>query len=238
MKQLSLKETFQILWERKSTLILITAIFMVLGYIYSAFIITPKYMSFTTLVLTESVESGTETIGNILNSKTISTYNKLIKSNSIIRQIISRLGIKDSEESIKKNISVTTESDTEILKIKVENEEPQKAADIANETAVVFAEELKRLYGIDNVHTVDLAEVSSQPSNINYAKTIIVFGIVALILSAVYILTPIMLDNTIKTVEDVEKNINIPVLASIPVYKPRAKSRSRMQRNTRGGKRR
>ena len=244
MEEIDLKELFGIFWEKKVTIILLTAIFMVVGFIYSSFIVVPEYESATTLVLAQSASqegSGITTTDITLNSKLISTYSKLVKSNGVVRQVISNLNIKDTEESIKSNVSVSAEEDSDIIKITVKNAEPEKAADIANEMAVVFTEKVKEIYKLDNVYTLDPAEAGEDPSNINHTKTIIIFGAIGFIIAVAYAFIIFMLDNSIKSSEDIEKNMQIPVLASIPVYEADAKigtRASRNQKNSKGGKRR
>ena len=246
MEEIDLKEIIGIFLDKKSTIILLIAIFMVLGFIYSSFIVVPKYASSTKLVLAQSVnkeDGGSITTTDItLNSKLISTYTGIIESSKVIRQVISNLQIEDKEESIRSNVSVSAESGTDIIKITVTNTNPERAADIANEMAVVFAEEVKRLYGMDNINTLDPAEVSDSPSNVNLTKTIIIFGAIGFVLSAGYIFVGYMLDNSIKSQEDIEKSMNITVLANIPVYGEEEKIRSRTnaknRKKAKGGKRR
>lgn len=246
MEEIDLKEIIGVFWDKKSTVILLTAIFMVLGFIYSSFIVVPKYASTTKLVLAQSVnkeDGGSITTTDItLNSKLISTYTGIIESSKVIRQVISNLEIDDKEGSIRKNVSVASETGTDIIKITVTNTNPEKAADIANEMAVVFAEEVKRLYGMDNINTLDVAEVQKEPANINHAKTITIFGAVGFVLAAGYIFVIYMLDNSIKSQEDIEKSLNIPVLANIPVYgedeKVKTRTNVKKRKKAKGGNRR
>lgn len=244
MEEIDLKELFQIFWEKKSTIILLTAIFMVVGFIYSSFIVVPKYASSTTLVLAQSASqegAGITTTDITLNSKLISTYSKLVKSTGVVRQVITNLGIDDTEESIKANVSVSAEEDSDIIKITVTNADPEKAADIANEMADVFTEKVKEIYKLDNVYSLDPAEVEEAPANISHTKTIIIFGAIGCILAVGYIFILFMLDNSIKTGDDVEKCAHVPVLASIPVYEPEAQAAAarsaRNKKKTKGGKR-
>jgi len=245
MEEIDLKELITIFWEKKATIILITAIFMVLGFIYSSFLVVPKYEAATTILLVQtSSEEGTVsgiTSNDItLNSKLISTYSDLVKSKRVIRKVISNLGINDSEDSIKNSVQVTAKTDTAILEIKVKHTEPQKSADIANEIAKVFAEEVKELYKINNVSTIDVAEPNETPSNVNLKKDIIMFGAIGFVLGAGIIFVTFMLDNSIKSGEDVEKAVKVPVLASIPIYEPEMQVGSRSARNkkaSKGGKR-
>jgi capsular polysaccharide biosynthesis protein len=245
MEEIDLKEIIGIFWDKKSTIILLIAIFMVLGFIYSSFIVVPKYSSSTKLVLAQSVnkeDGGSITTTDItLNSKLISTYTGIIESSKVIRQVISNLQIEDKEQSIRSNVSVSAEAGTDIIKITVTNINPERAADIANEMAVVFAEEVKRLYGMDNINTLDPAEVSNSPSNVNLTKTIIIFGAVGCILAVGYIFVGFMLDNSIKSQEDIEKSMNIPVLANIPIYGEeniKARTNGKNRKKAKGGKRR
>ena len=77
---------------------------------------------------------------------------------------------------------------------------------------------MSEIYKINNVQVVDQAEVDAIPSNINHAKDIMIFACVGIVVSVMYVLIANMLDTTIKTAEEVEKEFKVPVLASIPLY--------------------
>lgn len=230
MEELDLKELFEIFWNKKVQILLIILIFIVIGIIYTVGFTTPMYSSSTSLVLV-GTSNSTDTTGTsgqtseitttdiTINSKLVATYSKLVKTKNILGQVISNLGIDVDEDELKKNIEVTAKEDTELIEITVENENPVYAAKIANETAKVFKEKIAgEIYKINNVYIVDEAEVESTPSNINHTKDVAIFGIVGLIIAVMYVLIANMLDTTVKTQEDIEKNIKIPVIASIPVY--------------------
>ena len=242
MEEIDLKEIFSIFWKKKVEIILIIAIFAVLGYIYTTVFTTPMYTSSTTLVLAgtndetaEGEQDSITTTDLTLNSKLVSTYSQLVKSNKVVRQVISNLGIDISEETLRKNISVSSVSDTELIKITVTTDKPQYSADIANETAKVFTAEVAEIYNINNVHVVDEAEQQTAPSNINHKRDIVLFIAVGIMISIVYIFVVIMLDTTVKTEEEIESLVKLPVLASIPMYDV---AESKRNRRKRGGKRR
>ena len=153
-----------------------------------------------------------------LNSKLVSTYSALVQSKSVLRQVISNLGIKISEDELKNNITVTQEKDTEIIKISVSNTNANTAEKVANEVAKVFTEKIQEIYKINNVQIVDTAEIETEPSNINHPKDVIIFTFIGIVVSAGYVLIANMLDTTVKTAEEVEKEFKVPVLATIPLY--------------------
>ena len=102
MEEIDLKELLSLFWSKKTQIILIILIFMLLGVIYTIGFVTPKYTS-TTLLLATSGSSAdkTNTITTTdvtLNSKLVSTYSALVQSKSVLRQVISNLGINESEE--------------------------------------------------------------------------------------------------------------------------------------------
>ena len=227
MEELDFKELFSIFWNKKVQIILITLIFTTLGAIYTMTFVKPKYTSSTTLVLVqaESSKENSETTGSItttditLNSKLVSTYSVLIKSKDVLRQVISNLDIEDlDEEEIRKNIEVESVSDTEVIEISVTNKNAEHAEKLANEISKVFISKVSEIYNINNVYVVDEAEIEIEPSNINHIKDIIIFTFVGMLFAFISIFVANLLDTTVKTTEDIEKKLNIPVLASIPKY--------------------
>ena len=201
-EEIDLKELLTLFWNKKTQIILIVLIFILLGVIYTTGFVKPKYTSSTTLLLaTGNTSSKTNTITTTdvtLNSKLVSTYSALVQS--------------------KNNITVTQEKDTEIIKISVSNENATSAAKLANETAKVFMKKITELYNINNIQIVDEAEVTSAPSNINHPKDIMIFAFIGIVVAVGYVLVANMLDTTIKTAEEVEKQFKVPVIASIPLY--------------------
>ena len=222
MEEIDLKELLGLFWSKKTQIILIVLIFMLLGVIYTIGFVTPKYSASTTLVLASNNNQSTAntiTATDItVNSKLVSTYSEIVKSKNIIRQVISNLGIKLDEDELRRNVTVSSVKDTELIEITVTNENPSYSAKIANEIAKVFIAKIKEIYNIENIQIVDEAEVETEPSNIHHQKDIMIFTFVGLVIAAGYVLVANMLDTTIKTAEEVEKEFKIPVLATIPLY--------------------
>ena len=227
MEELDLKELFNIFWHKKIEILLIVLIFGVIGVIYTMGFVTPMYSASTTLVLASSGKNEnlpdtgitTSTATEVtVNSKLVSTYSELVKSKNILRQVISNLNMKIEEDTLRKNITVSSVKDTELIQITVKNEKPSYASQIANEIAKVFTEKVKEIYKIENVQIVDEAEVPNEPSNINHKKDVAIFALIGLVVSIGYVLLLNMLDTTVKTPEDIEEGLKLPVLAVIPVY--------------------
>ena len=238
MEELDLKELIQIFWEKRVQIILITAIFIVVGVIYTVGFVKPKYQSITSLILATNSSNQTNTNGITtndltINSKLVSTYTDMLNGDNAIRTIISNLGMELQEDEVRNSISVKARENADMIDIIVKNDDPVVAQKIANESAKVLIEKVKQYYKIDNLYIYDEAEVENAPYNINHKKDILIFAVIGIVLAFGYVLVANMLDTTIKSVQDIEKISGVTVLASIPIYDlAETKSKGR-----RGGKR-
>lgn len=227
MEELDLKQLVNIFWNKRLHIISIVLIFLIIGTVYTFLFVTPKYKSYTSLVLarsesTKENETDTSTITQTditLNQKLVSTYSELVKSKNVLREVIKNLNINESEENLKDNITVSAVKDTELIQITVTNYYPDRASDIANEIAKVFTKKVGEIYNINNVYIVDEAERANTPYNINHIKDIAIFIAVGLIVSVGYVLISNLLDTTVKSAEDIEKELGVVALASIPLLK-------------------
>lgn len=238
MEEIDLKELFTLFWNKKLLIILATLIMVFIGIIYSYFFITPKYTASTNLVLVQSSTSNSQN-GDVgitstdltINSKLVSTYSDIIKRDLILEQVVSNLNMEKEEvQKIRGKISVNSVKDTEVIEISVRDEDPNYAAQVANEVATVFCEKIVDIFNISNIYLLDRAKVPTEPSNINHIKDIAIFAFMGIVISAMYIFVANMLDTTVKTEEDIEKNAELIVLTSIPNYEAEFKE-------VKGGKR-
>lgn len=239
MEEIDLKEVAKTFWNKKVHVIIIVAIFITIGSIYTFNFVTPKYTAKTTLILSSinskrAVSADTEYTDTsvidkdiTLNSKLVSTYSELIKSKNILSKVRTTLDIAMDENELKKLITVDTVEDTELIRISVENESNELACYIANEVADVFKEQIKVYYDIENVQIVDRAEIETEPSNIHHKRDIAIFGLLGVVVAVGYVLILNMLDTTIKSIEDVENVTQLPVLAKFPTFDTFGKNNTR-----------
>ncbi len=107
MEELDLKELFDMVWSRKTTIILIILICAVIGFIYTMNFTKPVYSTSTTLLLASTnntQNNNTVTVGDItVNSKLVSTYSRLIKSRKVIEQVNSNLSMTVNTSNIAVN---------------------------------------------------------------------------------------------------------------------------------------
>lgn len=237
MEELDLKQLIKIFWNKRVHIMGIVLIFLIVGTIYTFTMVKPKYQSYTTLVLTKSeVISSTGTVISntsntqgitqtdlTINQRLASTYSELVKTKNVLREVIDRLKLDVNEEELKKDVKVSLVEDTELIKITVTYKNPTDAKNIANEIANIFSKKISEIYSINNVYIVDNAEQATAPCNINHAKDLLIFLVIGLVVSIIYVLLTNLLDTSIKSSEDVEKELEVSVLATIPEIKDETK---------------
>lgn len=226
-EEIDLKELFNVFWRKKLIIILITLILGGLGAYYTYNYTTPRYKSSTTLLLVQNYSGETTDETNeitqtdiTLNQKLVSTYSKLVKSKTVIKQVLENLDMNENlETDLEKNIQVKAVEDTQVIEITYSNEDAMTAYKIANELSNVFCDKVADIYNINNIYIVDKAEVPEIPYNINHIKDIILFAFVGALISCTGVFVSSLFDTTVKVAADVEKNTGLPVLAQVPELK-------------------
>lgn len=230
MEEINIRDFLEYLKKYIILIASVVAVAIIGACIYNTNVKVPLYTTYTTIVLTQSSEtqlnSSTITQNDILlNQKLVSTYSQIIKSKLVLEQVISETGLTYSVDELEKNVSVTALEDTEILKISVTDPDKKLAVKIANSIAEVFSDEVSKIYKIDNISVVDVAEVSDEISNntlirdIFLALFISLFGTVGILFVIYYF------DDSVKLTDNLEEQIGMPVVAKI--FKSDIKSKNK-----------
>ncbi|WP_201750497.1 YveK family protein [Senegalia massiliensis] len=221
MEEIELRELFFIVWKKKWLIVLITLISIIASAIISFFILPSEYETYTTLMVGKSKEysgmnQGIEYNDVLLNKQLVSTYGELAKSRAVGQKVIEDLDLDMSHGAFSEKVNVSLVNDTEIIKIVVSHKDPEETAIIANKTAEVFMEEVKEKMKIDNVQVIDKALVPEGPVSPKPMLNIAIAAVLGIMISVFIIFILEYLDNTIKTPNDVEKHLGLPVIGMIP----------------------
>jgi len=215
MEELDIKELINYFWTKKIYILLLMIITLIIGVTYTLFIQKPLYSSYTTILLTKEGDSITSS-DIALNNQLINTYSEIIKSKKVLSRVINNLDLDYTTGELANQISVVSIGDTDIIKISVSNADSELAMNIANETASVFNSQIVKLYNIQNLGIIDEAEESKEPYNVNVLKQLCIFTIIGLVLGIGIIFVIYYFDNTIKSSEEIERKLGLPVIGSIP----------------------
>jgi len=214
MEDINLKELFKIFYKKIGIVVLITLFVVLIGAIYSFVVDKPTYEAKTRLVLTGTTGEITAT-DLTLNSKLVSTYREVIKSRTVLKEVIGTLGLSYTVDQLMGMINVTSVQDTEMISIAVKSENAKEASEIANELAKEFSEQIVDIYNIENISIIDRAEVPTETINQSIVKSLAIYIIIGFILACVVIFIIYYFDTTLKEEAQLE-NMGLVVLATVP----------------------
>ncbi|MCP3028085.1 YveK family protein [Halobacillus sp. A5] len=218
---ISLKEIFEVLKKRLWMILAVTAGAAIISAIVTFFILTPTYDASSEFIVNQSegMEENTPYDTNDIqtNVDLISTYNVIIKSPAILDQVIDTMDLQMSAEELSNKIEVSSAEESQVVTVTVTDESQAMAVELANGTVETFQEEIPSLMNVDNVNIlspavekVDASPVSPKPL-LNIAIAIVVGLMIGVGLA--FLLE--YLDNTIKTEQDVEKTLGVPLMGVI-----------------------
>lgn len=218
---IDLLEILHIIRKRLWIIAFITIMATFVSGVISFFFLDKVYETSTTLMVSKTQDDSTNVLQYndvLLSQKLVKTYSEIAKSNRVLDKVIQKLGLDVTAEDIRKKITVNSVQDTEIIRISVEDLVPQYATDLANAIAVVFMGEVADIMKIDNVQLIDPAKVPDKPVKPRSILNMAIAGVLGLMVSLGIIFLVEYLDNTVKSSEDIERRIGLPVLGSIPDF--------------------
>lgn len=229
---IDLTELFMTLWSKAHIIILTGILLGLLAFVGTKLFITPMYTSTTRFyVLTKTTDTGNVTYNDLqTGSQLTKDYAELVKSRPVLEEVISVLNLDMETEELADKITVTTPTDTRVMSINVEDADPKQARDIADAVRQAVGIQIQDIMDVDSVKTVEEANLPDHPSSPSVMRNTLIGAILGILISAGIIILIFMLDDTVKTPDDVETYLGLNVLASIPVYDgSNVKSRKRVK---------
>lgn len=218
---MDLREILQIIYKRLWFIILVTLVCIISSGIISFFVLDSVYEASTTLMVSKTREDQSQNLQYndiLMNQKLVKTYSEIVKSNRVLEKVIEQLGLDMTTGDLRTKIQVSSVSDTEIIRIAVQDKDPNFATELANSIAVVFMGEIGSIMKMENVQFIDPAKVPIEPVKPRPLLNIAIAAVLGVMISVFIVFLIEYFDNTIKTVDDVENKLGLPVLGSIPVF--------------------
>lgn len=218
---------FNLLLARIGWIILMGVLVGIVAFVITKFVIVPKYTTSTQILVINENKNAADSAGNGVNFSNIQSstylakdYVYMITSKPVMQQVISELGLQDTSYSaLASQISVTTPDDTRILIISVTDEDPVKAKQIADSVRENSIEHIQSVIGTDTVRSIDGdigAVVPTSQSSPNVKRDTILGVLLGIIIACAIIILRYILDDSIKTEEDVHNRIGLSVLVNMP----------------------
>lgn len=219
---IDLREYFFILKKKLWIIVTSALVCGLISGLVSFFALTPIYQANTSLIVNKEVGNKvTEmTTTDDLNyvQKLAITYGEIIKSRAVITPTIEKLDLNMTYEELASAVSVTNVSDTQIIKISVQHENPKIAMKICNTIPSIFSEEVQRIVKASGVEVIDKAILPTNPIKPNKKMNVLIAMVLGAMVSVFIIFLIEALNTKIKEPKDIEEKLGIPVFGVVPKY--------------------
>ncbi len=225
--EIDLVEVFQLMLKRWWLIIGCAVVFAAAAFGYTKLFVTPQYEASSMIYILSKTTSISSALDLQLGKQLTVDFETLATSRPVVEKVIDELGLDTEYETLVRSITVSNPTDTQILKLSVRNPEPVLARDISNAMSDATAEQIAAVMVTDKPSTVEEAVVPRYPVSPNVKKNTLIAGLVGALLVMAIILLNYLLDDRIKSEEDIVKYLELNALASIPLNKGEKSSKKK-----------
>lgn len=211
-----------ILWKQVVWILLVAVLCADIGFAMAAFVMHPTYSASADMIVNNKQNAATQT-GDVTtsdlsaSSTLVSTYSVILKSHTVLGQVIDLLNLPYTYDELAGMISVSTVNNTQVMRITVRCQDAQTALEIVSELVNIAPAIIVDKAEVGSVKTVDEPWTSGKivaPSKKKYALAGFMAGFI--LMCGIFVLKE-LLNNTYKTEADIVKDLGLPVLGVIPL---------------------
>ena len=217
VQEIDLLDLFLFYWSKKWVLLLALLAGAVIAGIFTKTRIDPTYQATSVLYVYNSNKGAVDLSSLQLSTNLTNDYVELIKSRPVVETVVANLN-KDYEYRQALNmVSVTNPNSTRFLRITITSTDPQEAMDMSNEFASVTRQQIAAIMDQQEPSMVEYGVYPTEPVAPSMSRNVLIGGLLALILVMGIYLLLYLLDDTIKSSDDIEKYLESNTLAVIPL---------------------
>ena len=215
---IDLLEVLNAVRQHLLAVILATVILAAAGFGVSKFLITPQYEASALMIVNTRQDITSNVTSDQINSATklVSTYSIIIKSDTVLQQVIDNLGLSLTYQQLASRVSAV--DDTQVMKVTVKSDNPEWARQVCEQITVVSPDVILESVEAGSVKVISNAAINPTPVSPNVGRNTMLGGVLGLVISVGIILLTVLLDNKIHTEDDVAKYLDLAVVGVIPEY--------------------
>lgn len=216
----NIDEFTEILKKRWKLVLILTLASTLISSILTFFLIEPQYEARTKLFIgkneTTSKVKNYDNNEVIMYQKLLKTYSEVIKTKDLLK-----LAIEDSNINIKagqllNDLIIVPVADTQILEIKLKNKSPNDANKLLAAISEEFIDLSKELIPNGNIQVLEDVQASKNPISPNKKMNIGIGVLIGLMAGIGIVLLLEFIDNTFKSKDQMERELEIAVIGVIP----------------------
>lgn len=215
---IKIEDIIKILKKRWKMIVSITMTLTIFSVIMGFYIISPKYEASTKVFIGKENGKNTNYSDNDVNmyQKLLKTYAEVIATNNLVEKAIDKEGLNITSEEVLKGLTVTPRTDTQILEIQYVSEDKVLAKEVVDSITSEFIASSTELIPNGNVQIIENVKMPEGPVSPNKKMYIIIAFLLGLMVSVGLSFLLEFMNNTVKTKEQLEQLLGIPVIGAIP----------------------
>ncbi|MBE5869717.1 MAG: capsular polysaccharide biosynthesis protein [Lachnospiraceae bacterium] len=185
--------------------------------LFTMFCISPKYTATAKLYMVSASSGAAVDLTDLNIGTSLSKdYEVLMQIRPLYEDVIEELGLPYTYNQLLSMVSVSTVSDTRVVSVTTTSTDPDEARDISNSIADLAVTYLPKLMETNAPNIAERAIRPERKSSPSLVKNTVIGAILFLMIALAVITVFYLLDDTLTTAEDVEKEFGIIPLTSIP----------------------
>lgn len=232
--EIDLKELFFALKKRIWLLLAAGLLAGCLAAGYTKFLVTPIYSSTSSLLVLSKETTLTSLADLQLGSQLANDYSLLIKSRPVLEEVIGNLNLDMDYKTLRDNISIENPADTRMLYLTVNNPDPIVAQELVDELSEVSSRYIGDKMEVTPPKIIETGEVALYPDSPNVKKTALLGVLAGLIVSAGIVIVLNLMNDTVKTEEDIAKYLELATFAVVPDKNSVRRNKSKEKKNQKG----
>ena len=201
-------------------IILTTLVLAAAGFGVSKFLMTPMYQASALMIVNTRQDITSNVTSDQINSATklVSTYSIIIKSDTVLQQVIDNLGLSLTYEKLGERVTVSAVDDTQVMKVTVTSDNPEWARQVCEQITQISPDVILEAVEAGSVKVISNASISPEPVSPNVSRNTALGAVAGLVISVGIVFLMVLLDNKINNEEDVSKYLDLTVVGVIPEY--------------------
>ena len=204
---------------------------------YTQFLVTTMY-SASSMLLVLTKETTLSSLADLqIGSQLTQDYSMLLTTRTVMQEVVDNLELDMTYEELEECITISYPDDTRIMEITVTNPDPEMEKKIVDEVASVGSDFIGDQMEVVPPKIVEDGEVPTSPESPSTSRHVMLGALAGLVLSAGVVILMTIMDDTLKSEDDIERYLGISTLASIPDRKDyisgKAKKKSKRKRRRR-----
>lgn len=219
---LDLQAIFNVLKNKKKMILITILVFGIVSAALSFFVIPPTYEVKASVVIGKAAEEKDDNKNNyndvMMYQKLVKTYAQIANSRTVSENVVAKTG-KLKPEELQKKLSITPQADTQIIDLKIEDKDAQFAHNVLTTVCNEFISQSKKIYPNNTIELLDKPVIPEKPIKPKKLLNIAISLFLGLLISVGIAFIQEYMDKTIKTENDIDKYLELPVIAVIPKIK-------------------